>query len=154
MGLGKNAHLKVKYRTSKKDYMAAVARTKEYIAAGDIFQAVLSQRFDVEPETDSFQVYRALRTVNPSPYMFFLRFAPEGPLGGLPDKPKNSSKRAKAGGDPGAGGVVAGAAGARATRARWSTGPSPERGRAAPPKRKTRRWPTRCSTTRRSAPST
>jgi anthranilate synthase component 1 len=93
--LGKNAHLNVKYRTSKKDYMAAVARTKEYIAAGDIFQAVLSQRFDVEPETDSFQVYRALRTVNPSPYMFFLRIAPAGPLGGIPDKPKNSSKRTK-----------------------------------------------------------
>jgi anthranilate synthase component 1 len=92
---GKKAHLKVKYRTSKKDYMAAVVRTKEYIAAGDIFQAVLSQRFDVEPETDTFQVYRALRTVNPSPYMFFLRVAPEGPLGGLPDKRKNSSKRSK-----------------------------------------------------------
>ena len=41
---------------------------------------VLSQRFDVDPEVDSFQVYRALRTVNPSPYMFFLRFAPEGPV--------------------------------------------------------------------------
>src|SRR5208337_3898951 len=40
-----------------------------------------------EPEVDSFQVYRALRTVNPSPYMFFLRFAPDGPLGGMPDKP-------------------------------------------------------------------
>ncbi|HEV2484010.1 MAG TPA: anthranilate synthase component I [Terracidiphilus sp.] len=93
--LGKKSHLKVKYRTSKKNYMAAVARTKEYIAAGDIFQAVLSQRFDVEPETDSFQVYRALRTVNPSPYMFFLRFAPEGPLGGAPDMPKVSSKKGK-----------------------------------------------------------
>jgi len=78
----KKSQLKVKYRTSKKDYLAAVDRTKEYIAAGDIFQAVLSQRFDVEPEVDSFQVYRALRTVNPSPYMFFLRFAPDAPLGG------------------------------------------------------------------------
>ena len=93
---GKKGHLKVKYRTSKKDYINAVVRTKEYIAAGDIFQAVLSQRFDVEPEMDSFQVYRALRTVNPSPYMFFLRFAPEGPLGGSPDKRKNSSKKSKA----------------------------------------------------------
>ena len=87
--------LKVKYRTAKRDFLAAVDRTKEYIAAGDIFQAVLSQRFDVEPEADSFQVYRALRTVNPSPYMFFLRFAPEGPLGALPDKPKHSSKKLK-----------------------------------------------------------
>jgi anthranilate synthase component 1 len=85
----------VKHRTAKKDFLAAVARTREYIAAGDIFQAVLSQRFDVEPEADSFQVYRALRTVNPSPYMYFLRFAPEGPLGGRPDKPKHSSKKKK-----------------------------------------------------------
>jgi anthranilate synthase component 1 len=88
--------LKVKHRTSKKDYLAAVNRTKEYIVAGDVFQAVLSQRFDVEPEADSFQVYRALRTVNPSPYMFFLRFAPEAPLGGVLEKPKHSSKKGKA----------------------------------------------------------
>jgi anthranilate synthase component 1 len=88
--------LKVKHRTAKKDFLAAVARTKEYISAGDIFQAVLSQRFDVEPETDSFQVYRALRTVNPSPYMFFLRVTPEGALGGRPDLTKKSSKKRKA----------------------------------------------------------
>ena len=74
------AKLKVKHRTAKKDFVAAVKRTKEYIAAGDVFQAVISQRFDIDPGVDSFQVYRGLRTVNPSPYMFFLRFAPEGPL--------------------------------------------------------------------------
>ncbi|MFZ0747447.1 MAG: anthranilate synthase component I [Terracidiphilus sp.] len=85
--------LKVKYRTSKRNFLAAVERTKEYIAAGDIFQAVLSQRFDVEPDMDSFQVYRSLRTVNPSPYMYFLRFTPEGLLGGLPGRPKKSSKK-------------------------------------------------------------
>jgi anthranilate synthase component 1 len=90
---GKHGKLQVKHRTAKKEFMAAVARTKEYIAAGDVFQAVLSQRFDVEPGVDSFQVYRALRTVNPSPYMFFLRFATEGPLGGAPDKSKRSSKK-------------------------------------------------------------
>ena len=88
--------LQVNHRTSKKDFLAAVTRTKQYIAAGDVFQAVISQRFDVEPEADSFQVYRALRAVNPSPYMFFLRFSPEGPLGGPPDNSKNSSKRSKA----------------------------------------------------------
>jgi anthranilate synthase component 1 len=74
--------LKVAYRTRTRDFLAAVERTKEYIAAGDVFQTVLSQRFDVEPGVDTFQVYRALRTVNPSPYMYFLRFAPDGPLGG------------------------------------------------------------------------
>ena len=76
------AKLKVRHRTARKDFVAAVKRTKEYIAAGDVFQAVISQRFDIDPGVDSFQVYRGLRTVNPSPYMFFLRFAPEGPLGG------------------------------------------------------------------------
>jgi anthranilate synthase component 1 len=88
----KPGKLKVKYRTAKSDFLAGVARTKEYIRAGDAFQVVLSQRFDVEPGVDSFQVYRALRTVNPSPYMFFLRFDPEGPLGAIP---RNSSKRSK-----------------------------------------------------------
>jgi len=92
---GRKAKLKVKHRTAKKDFLTAVNRTKQYIAAGDIFQAVLSQRFDMAPGADSFQVYRALRTVNPSPYMFFLRFAPDGPLGGVADKPKNSSKKGK-----------------------------------------------------------
>ncbi len=85
--------LKVKYRTRKKDFLSAVERTKEYIAAGDIFQAVLSQRFDVEPGADSFQVYRSLRTVNPSPYMYFLRFAPEGALGARPGASRGSSKK-------------------------------------------------------------
>ena len=75
--------------------MAAVERTKEYIRAGDAFQAVLSQRFDVEPGVDSFQVYRALRTVNPSPYMFFLRFAPEGPLGGGEPRRRKSVQKVK-----------------------------------------------------------
>ena len=76
-----DAKLKVNFRTKKKDFLAGVERTKEYIRAGDAFQVVLSQRFDLQPGTDSFQVYRALRTVNPSPYMYFLRFTPDGELG-------------------------------------------------------------------------
>ncbi|MGA9063054.1 MAG: anthranilate synthase component I [Terracidiphilus sp.] len=97
----KPAKLIVKHRTAKKDFLSAVVRTKEYIAAGDIFQAVLSQRFDVQPGVDSFQVYRALRTVNPSPYMFFLRFTPEGPLGARPaNQPRNSSKGSKGSENP------------------------------------------------------
>jgi anthranilate synthase component 1 len=93
---GKSSKLKVRHRTAKKDYLAAVKRTKEYIRAGDAFQVVISQRFDVEPGVDSFQVYRALRTVNPSPYMFFLRFAPEGPLGARVAAPARiSSKKSK-----------------------------------------------------------
>jgi anthranilate synthase component I len=88
----KPGKLKVTPRTAKKDYTAAVAKTKRYIAAGDAFQVVLSQRFDMEPGVDSFQVYRALRTVNPSPYMFFLRVAHEGKLAG---KAKSYSKKSR-----------------------------------------------------------
>ena len=52
-------------------------RIKEYIASGDVFQCVLSQRFDCVPGVDAFDIYRALRIVNPSPYMYFLRFGLE-----------------------------------------------------------------------------
>ncbi len=97
----KPSPLKVNHRVSKKAYMAAVERTKEYIRAGDAFQVVISQRFDVDPGVDSFQVYRALRTVNPSPYMFFLRFDPDAPLGaGSAPSPRHSSKKSKAAGLP------------------------------------------------------
>jgi anthranilate synthase component 1 len=68
-----NTKLVVKKCTRKADYLRAVERTREYIAAGDIFQAVISQRFEVDPGKDPFAVYRALRIVNPSPYMYFLR---------------------------------------------------------------------------------
>jgi anthranilate synthase component I len=88
--------LKIEYRTRKKDYLAAVERTKEYISAGDVFQTVLSQRFDMEPGTDTFQVYRALRTVNPSPYMYFLRFTPDGDLDGT-TKAASATKSKQAG---------------------------------------------------------
>ncbi len=91
----RHGRLKVKYRTPKKDFLAAVERTKEYIRAGDIFQAVLSQRFEVEPGVDSFQVYRALRTVNPSPYMFFLRFAPAGLPDASPARKRKKSPKKK-----------------------------------------------------------
>ncbi|HWG20841.1 MAG TPA: anthranilate synthase component I [Terracidiphilus sp.] len=92
MRAAKGGKLKVSYRSRKREYLGAVLRTKEYIAAGDVFQAVLSQRFDVEPGVDTFQVYRALRTVNPSPYMYFLRFNPDGPLGAAPKKLKKKVK--------------------------------------------------------------
>ncbi len=54
-------------------YQQAVAVAKEYILAGDIFQVVLSQRFSVELDADPYDVYRVLRQVNPSPYMYFMR---------------------------------------------------------------------------------
>jgi anthranilate synthase component I len=69
--------LSVTSRSRKKDFLAAVNKIKEYISAGDIFQAVLSQRFEVKPGVDPFSIYRALRIVNPSPYLYFLRFGAE-----------------------------------------------------------------------------
>jgi len=70
---------------SKPDFMAAVQRCKEYVAAGDIFQVVLSQRFSGDLGADPFDVYRALRTLNPSPYMFFLRFGDVLVIGASPE---------------------------------------------------------------------
>ena len=54
-------------------YQQAVEVAKEHIVAGDIFQVVLSQRYDIDLEADPFDFYRVLRQVNPSPYMYFLR---------------------------------------------------------------------------------
>jgi anthranilate synthase component 1 len=71
--IDKKTSLKVDARTPRRHFLKAVAKAKEYIAAGDIFQVVLSQRFDIKPGVDPFSVYRALRIVNPSPYMYFLR---------------------------------------------------------------------------------
>ncbi len=63
----------VRSNFEKNDYLNAVAKAKEYIAAGDIFQVVLAQRFEVDLKTSPFEIYRALRIVNPSPYMYFLK---------------------------------------------------------------------------------
>ena len=54
-------------------YQQAVEVAKEHIVAGDIFQVVLAQRYDLELDADPFDVYRVLRQVNPSPYMYFVR---------------------------------------------------------------------------------
>jgi anthranilate synthase component 1 len=71
--------LRLTPQTRKAAFLKAIARAKEYIAAGDIFQVVLSQRLDLDPGVDPFSVYRALRIVNPSPYMYFLRFSRKKP---------------------------------------------------------------------------
>lgn len=56
---------------SKQEFIDKVERSKEYIKAGDIFQVVLSQRFNTKCNVDPFNIYRALRIINPSPYMFY-----------------------------------------------------------------------------------
>jgi anthranilate synthase component I len=77
--------LKVHAGTSRSCFMQSVERAKEYIAAGDIFQVVLSQRLDFLPGVAPFDIYRALRTVNPSPYMYFLRMGDTHVLGSSPE---------------------------------------------------------------------
>jgi anthranilate synthase component 1 len=62
--------------TTRADFEAMVTKAKELIAAGDIFQVVLSQRFETDFDGEPLDLYRALRFGNPSPYMFYLRFDP------------------------------------------------------------------------------
>ena len=66
-------------------FLADVDRTKEYISAGDVFQLVLSQRLEFKTALDPFAIYRALRQVNPSPYMYFLRMGAMTVLGSSPE---------------------------------------------------------------------
>src|SRR3954447_14364241 len=61
-------------RTSAADYMHAVDSVKEQIRAGEAFQVVLSQRFEMDTDADALEIYRVLRAANPSPYMYLLRF--------------------------------------------------------------------------------
>lgn len=66
-------------------YQALVRNAKEYILAGDIIQVVLSQRFRLPLRTDPFLIYRCLRTVNPAPYMFYLRLGDNTLIGSSPE---------------------------------------------------------------------
>ena len=75
----------VRRGTSAELYCQAVEAAQEYIRAGDAFQVVLSQRFDFELGCDPFEVYRVLRQVNPSPYMFFLRQGGVSVVGASPE---------------------------------------------------------------------
>jgi anthranilate synthase component I len=66
-------------RSTPEEYMAAVERSKRFIRDGDVFQVVISQRFDLEVTAEPLDVYRVLRTLNPSPYMYLLALAaPDG----------------------------------------------------------------------------
>jgi anthranilate synthase component 1 len=77
--------LKVRSITGRSEFEKSVKKAKEYIAAGDIFQVVLSQRLDFTPEVPPFDIYRALRAVNPSPYMYFLKMEDTHVLGSSPE---------------------------------------------------------------------
>lgn len=81
----KRKAIKINTGTSHDEFLASVRRAKEYIAAGDVFQVVLSLRLDFKPPAGPFQIYRALRTVNPSPYMFFLQLDDMHVVGASPE---------------------------------------------------------------------
>jgi len=81
----KPGKLKVHAGTTRAKFLRSVERCKEYIAAGDIFQVVLSQRLDFTPGIEPFDLYRALRQVNPSPYLYFLRMGEAQILGSSPE---------------------------------------------------------------------
>jgi anthranilate synthase component 1 len=70
---------------TKEGYLEAVAKCKEYIKAGDAFQIVLSQRLSCQPGCSALDIYRMLRGINPSPYMFFLKFGDTEVAGASPE---------------------------------------------------------------------
>jgi len=90
---GKKKAIKVHVSTSHDQFVESVRTAKQYIAAGDIFQVVLSQRLDFKPPADPFQIYRALRAVNPSPYMFFLKLDDLQVVGASPEMLVRVSER-------------------------------------------------------------
>jgi anthranilate synthase component 1 len=77
--------IKLSPRVSRKAYEAAVARAREYICAGDCQQIVVSQRFEAELDVPPFEIYRALRRVNPSPYLFYLQDGKNALIGSSPE---------------------------------------------------------------------
>src|SRR3990172_2466861 len=82
---GREKKLKWQSNVTQEGFIEKVKRAKEYIAAGDIFQVQVSQRFSLDVRSHPFDVYRALRRVNPSPYMFYLRFGDLHVVGSSPE---------------------------------------------------------------------
>ena len=82
---GRAASLHMDSTVTREGFCEAVARAKGYVEAGDIIQAVLSQRLTVRTDADPFDVYRALRIVNPSPYMYYLRLGDLKVVGSSPE---------------------------------------------------------------------
>jgi anthranilate synthase component I len=77
--------VEIRSNVEREQFEGMVRTAKEYIAAGDIYQVVLSQRFETCFDADAFMVYRALRHVNPSPYMYFLRMGERAVVGSSPE---------------------------------------------------------------------
>jgi len=79
------APMDVQRSTTREAFHEIVKRAKEYIEAGDIFQVVLAQQFQLPLQVDPFSIYRHLRVVNPSPYMFFIRMQDAVLVGSSPE---------------------------------------------------------------------
>src|SRR5229473_2668450 len=77
--------LKVTSNFRRPEYLAAVRKAKQYIRAGDIFQVVLSQRFSAKTQAEPFEIYRELRALNPSPYLFYLQLNDVSVVGSSPE---------------------------------------------------------------------
>ena len=77
--------LRVRSNMTKARFTDAVKKAKEYILAGDAFQIVVSQRFEAETKANPFEIYRALRVVNPSPYLYFLKLGELSVVGSSPE---------------------------------------------------------------------
>jgi anthranilate synthase component 1 len=84
---------KVRSNMSRRDYENKVKRIKEYIRAGDCIQVVLSQRFELAHHGHDFQIYRSLRSINPSPYMFYFRSGSFRLIGSSPEMLVKKTKR-------------------------------------------------------------
>ena len=81
----KHEKVAITSNTSKEDYIEMVEKAKEYIYEGDIFQVVLSQRFESDFELPPFELYRSLRRINPSPFLFYLNFENFSVVGSSPE---------------------------------------------------------------------
>lgn len=77
--------MKIDTNLTGDEFQDMVGKAREYIKAGDIFQVVLSRRFSFRPEVEAFQIYRALRSINPSPYMYYLNAGPYQIVGSSPE---------------------------------------------------------------------
>jgi anthranilate synthase component I len=77
--------LRVESNMTKSRFTGAVRKAKSYIRAGDVFQVVVSQRFSARTSADPFEIYRALRVVNPSPYLYFLKLGDVSVVGSSPE---------------------------------------------------------------------
>jgi anthranilate synthase component I len=81
----KRAALEVSSNFRRPEYLDIVRKAKQYIRAGDIFQVVLSQRFSVKTKANPFEIYRQLRALNPSPYLFYLQLNDVAVVGSSPE---------------------------------------------------------------------